>query len=71
MTRVRVEPRPFDQSRRKNDVFTHSATFNRTVPACRTSVQFLKRTVPRINPIAKVEAYRTELPSLMLGLLKN
>ena len=46
VTRVRVEPRPFDQSRRKNDVFTHSATLNRTVPACRTSVQFLKRTVP-------------------------
>ena len=26
MTRVRVEPRSFDQSRRKNDAFTHSAT---------------------------------------------
>ena len=26
MTRVRVEPRPFDQGRRKNDAFTHSAT---------------------------------------------
>ena len=24
--RVRVEPRPFDQGRRKNDAFTHSAT---------------------------------------------
>ena len=26
VTRVRVEPRPFDQGRRKNDAFTHSAT---------------------------------------------
>ena len=26
VTRVRVEPRSFDQSRRKNDAFTHSAT---------------------------------------------
>ena len=26
MTRVRVEPRPFDQGRRKNDALTHSAT---------------------------------------------
>ena len=26
MTSVRVEPRPFDQGRRKNDAFTHSAT---------------------------------------------
>ena len=26
MTRVRVEPRSFDQGRRKNDAFTHSAT---------------------------------------------
>ena len=26
MTRVRVKPRPFDQVRRKNDAFTHSAT---------------------------------------------
>ena len=26
VTRVRVEPRPFDQGRRKNDGFTHSAT---------------------------------------------
>ena len=26
MTRVQVEPRPFDQSRHKNDAFTHSAT---------------------------------------------
>ena len=25
-TRVRVEPRSFDHSRRKNDAFTHSAT---------------------------------------------
>ena len=25
MTRVRVEPRPFNQGRRKNDAFTHSA----------------------------------------------
>ena len=25
-TRVRVEPRPFDQGRRKNDAFTHSST---------------------------------------------
>ena len=26
VTRVRVEPRPFDQGGRKNDAFTHSAT---------------------------------------------
>ena len=26
MTRVRVEPRPFDQGRCKNDAFIHSAT---------------------------------------------
>ena len=26
VTRVRVEPRLFDQCRRKNDAFTHSAT---------------------------------------------
>ena len=26
VTRVLVEPRPFDQGRRKNDAFTHSAT---------------------------------------------
>ena len=26
VTRVRVEPRSFDQGRRKNDAFTHSAT---------------------------------------------
>ena len=26
VTRVRVEPRSFDQSRRKNDAFTHLAT---------------------------------------------
>ena len=26
VTRVRVEPRPIDQGRRKNDAFTHSAT---------------------------------------------
>ena len=54
-------------------------TVNRTVPAYRTSVQFLKRTVPT-NPtilkkayltsvayfLAKIEAYRTVLPSLLL-----
>ena len=26
VTRVRIEPRPFGQGRRKNDTFTHSAT---------------------------------------------
>ena len=26
VSRVRVEPRPFGQGRRKNDAFTHSAT---------------------------------------------
>ena len=26
VTRVRVEPRPFDQGRHRNDAFTHSAT---------------------------------------------
>ena len=36
-TRVRVEPRPFDQGRRKNDAFTHSATlpiYQRVVTSC-------------------------------------
>ena len=28
VTRVRVEPRPFDQDRRKNDASTHSATLS-------------------------------------------
>ena len=32
MTRVRVEPRPFDQGRRKNDAFTHSATLPTRFP---------------------------------------
>ena len=32
VTRVRVEPRSFDQGRRKNDAFTHSAT----LPTCWT-----------------------------------
>ena len=52
-------------------------TLNRTAPAYRTSVQFLKRTVPtRTIPkkayrtsipyfIAKIEAYRTVLPFLL------
>ena len=31
VTRVRVEPKPFDQGRRKNDAFTHSATLPITV----------------------------------------
>ena len=30
VTRVRVEPRSFDQGRRKNDAFTHSATLPTT-----------------------------------------
>ena len=33
MTRVRVEPRPFDQGHRKNDAFTHSATLQ-TIQYC-------------------------------------
>ena len=44
-------------------------TLNRTVPAYRTSGQFLKRTVP--VPLQKrrnVPAYRTVLPSLLLSL---
>ena len=38
-------------------------TFNRTVPAYRTSVQFLKRTIPtyRTRTITK-KAYRTSVP---------
>ena len=38
-------------------------TLNRTVPSCRTSVQFLKRTVPkyRTRNITK-KAYRTSVP---------
>ena len=38
VTRVRVEPRSFDQGRRKNDAFTHSATLPlpiRPRPRCR------------------------------------
>ena len=31
VTRVRVEPRPFDQGRRKNDALTHSATLPLTM----------------------------------------
>ena len=31
VTRVRVEPRPFDQGRRKNDAFTHSATLSTNI----------------------------------------
>ena len=31
MTRVRVEPRPFDQGRRKNNAFSHLATLP-TIP---------------------------------------
>ena len=30
--RVRVEPRPFDQDRRKNDAFTHLATLSTIRP---------------------------------------
>ena len=56
-------------------------TLNRTVPAYRTSVHFLKRTVPTYRSrtiskkayptsvpyfLAKIEAYRTVLPSLLL-----
>ena len=56
-------------------------TLNRTVPAYRTSVQFLKRTVPSYRTctitktayrtsvpyfLAKIEAYRTVLPSLFV-----
>ena len=55
-------------------------TLNRTVPAYRTSVQFLKRTVPKYRTrtitkkayrtsvpyfLAKIEAYRSLLPSLL------
>ena len=35
VTRVRVEPRPFDQGRRKNDAFTHSATLPTLVQSSR------------------------------------
>ena len=34
VTRVRVEPRPFDQGRRKNDAFTHSATLPTNCNSC-------------------------------------
>ena len=58
-------------------------TLHRTVPAYRTSVQFLKRTVPTYRTctitkkayrtsvpyfLAKIEAYRTVLPSLLLTI---
>ena len=36
MTRVWVEPRPFDQGLRKNDAFTHSATLP---TACQSGTQ--------------------------------
>ena len=39
MTRVRVEPRPFDWGRRKNDTFTFSAPLpTKCWPRCRRSV---------------------------------
>ena len=59
-------------------------TLNRTVPAYRTSVQFLKRTVPTYRTrtitkkkyrttvpyiLAKIEPYRTVLPSLATTVL--
>ena len=34
VTRVRVEPRPFDQGRHKNDAFTHSATLPTKFTLC-------------------------------------
>ena len=37
VTRVRVEPRSFDQGRRKNDAFTHSATLPTFANDCKTS----------------------------------
>ena len=53
-------------------------TSNRIVPAYRTSVQFLKRTAPTYRTrtitkkgvpyfLAKIEAYHTVLPSLLLS----
>ena len=39
VTRVRVEPRSFDQGRRKNDAFTHSAT----VPTNELFIKFVKQ----------------------------
>ena len=36
VTRVRIEPRSFDQGRRKNDAFTHSATLPTGVLLVRT-----------------------------------
>ena len=47
-------------------------TFNRTVPAYRTSVQFLKRTVPtyRTRTITK-KAYRTSVPYFLAKLRRT
>ena len=37
VTRVRVEPKSFDQGRRKNDAFTHSATQKRRLHFVRST----------------------------------
>ena len=39
MTRVRVEPRSFDQGRRKNDAFTYSATLPTMLGCSMQSIQ--------------------------------
>ena len=46
VTRMRVEPRSFDQGRRKNDAFTHSATLLTTASEVRDAIGQLKKTKP-------------------------
>ena len=46
VTRVRVEPRLFDQGRRKNDAFTHSAT----LPTILLPITHRIATVRRLYP---------------------
>ena len=46
VTRVRVEPRPFDQGRRKNDAFTHSATL-RLLDKCQNFLTSVRRKARR------------------------
>ena len=52
MTRLRVEPRSFDQGRRKNNAFTHSATLP------------IKYPIVSIQPKDAVSDYKTSIKSL-------
>ena len=52
VTRVRVEPRSFDQGRRKNDAFTHSATATLSTIAASTTTKMLKTLLRLTNNLA-------------------